>query len=835
MPNLTWPKTVANTRSLIAAGQPLAVIIEAIVAGMEAAYPELKCSVLMLDADGRRLWDSYNLRLPNFYNEVLKGVAIGPEVGSCGTAAFLRQRVIVEDIQSDPRWKNFKDVAARAGLSACWSEPILQSGGEVLGTVAMYQGHPGAPTINHLLSLQAAAHLVAISVEQVRARADLAESRAREASVREAAQRLANIAGVTSWTYNPETDELVWSSAWLSHLISPDALVTKGRDFRHFVHPDDLENALKCAEQTIKDGRSNRFNYRLRSLAGGWLWIRANIRGEFVRPGLYVLHGIAQDITELVQARDAAIQNERTSEMARRDAEAQAQRLRIALAAGDAAVLELDYKRKKVWMSQGFVKVVGRSMTYDEANQRVWSFLHPADINDVERTLTEMQSGDDGDTLEARFIQSDGTDRWLRVCFEKQLDANGEWVGSIFLLQDVDKRKRQEIALLKAQREAEAATEAKSSFLANMSHEIRTPMNGVLGVLHLLKRRATTTETQKLVDEALACGSMLQQLLDDVVDFSKIEAGRLELASEPVDPRQMLESIANLLRPQAEDKGLSLHVEIGDLPNWVACDAVRLRQSLFNLIGNAIKFTVWGSVTVRAQRCEASERLRFEIEDTGIGISQAAQDSLFERFRQADVSTTRRFGGSGLGLAITRKLAQMMGGDVGVRSAVGEGSTFWLEIRAPITEPPSAIEAMSVDALDGLRILVVDDNRTNRMILNKMLTGLGAHVHLAEDGERAVEAAQESPFDLIFMDIQMPGIDGIEATRRIRAASGPEASTPIVALTANVMLHQRREYLAAGMDGVVAKPISPSALLAEIARLAAQDPITSDTTLAAAS
>jgi CheY-like chemotaxis protein len=256
---------------------------------------------------------------------------------------------------------------------------------------------------------------------------------------------------------------------------------------------------------------------------------------------------------------------------------------------------------------------------------------------------------------------------------------------------------------------------------------------------------------------------------------------------------------------------------------WVNVDPVRLRQALFNLVGNAVKFTERGSVTVKCREPRPG-RLRFEVIDTGVGIPGDAQDRIFQRFDQGDASTTRRFGGSGLGLAITQKLAEMMGGEVGFVSEEGLGSTFWFELDAASAQPAAQDLDIMEPVFQGLRVLVVEDNPTNRMVATKLLESLGAEVMTAADGYLGVEAAAGGGFDLILMDVQMPGIDGLEAARRIRALGGAAAATPIVALTANVLAHQRRTYLDSGMDGVVGKPISPGVLLREIARLSAPAP-----------
>jgi CheY-like chemotaxis protein len=340
----------------------------------------------------------------------------------------------------------------------------------------------------------------------------------------------------------------------------------------------------------------------------------------------------------------------------------------------------------------------------------------------------------------------------------------------------------------------------------------------VMGVLHLLKSEKLTDEGRSMLEEALSCGQMLAELLNDVIDFSKIEAGHLELACEAIEPRAVLEGVVRLLRPQAEGKGLILQLDADPGLGWVRGDPVRLRQALFNLVGNAVKFTERGSVTVRCTSPRPGF-LRFEVIDTGVGIPAEVQERIFQRFDQGDASTTRKFGGSGLGLAITKKLAEMMSGAVGFSSEEGLGSNFWLEIEAPVAEAVAETCESLEPVLEGLRVLVVEDNATNRMIATKLLESLGAQVATAADGYLGVEAAASGDFHLILMDVQMPGIDGLEAARRIRALGGEASRTPIVALTANVLSHQRRAYLDAGMDGVVGKPISPAVLIGEIARL----------------
>ena len=513
---------------------------------------------------------------------------------------------------------------------------------------------------------------------------------------------------------------------------------------------------------------------------------------------------------------------------ARREAEVNARRLKLALTAADAGVYEIDHVQKTFWASPEFERMLGKDIRgYEDAQTLQFPRFHPDDLDHVRQSFRDIRDGNraPGAAFEARAIGPTGEERWIRVFHHLSTDRQGRWLKGVGLVQDFDQRKRQELDLIAAQRAAQAAGEAKAAFLANMSHEIRTPMNGVMGVLHLLKAETLSDEGRRMLEEALSCGQMLAELLNDVIDFSKIEAGRLEMAPEAVDPRALIEGVARLLRPQAEAKHLKLVVDVDPAVGWVVSDPVRLRQALFNLVGNAVKFTLKGQVTIRARLRPGpvTQMLRLEIADTGVGIPEAVQPRIFQRFDQGDASTTRKFGGSGLGLSITQKLAQMMGGGVGFASTEGVGSVFWLEVSAAPSEPAVAAEETTDDWLNGLRVLVVEDNPTNRMIATKLLERLGADVETAADGYLGVEAAARAAFDLILMDVQMPGIDGLEAARRIRAIGGAVAATPIVALTANVLAHQRAAYLEAGMDGVVGKPISPAALLSEIARLAERD------------
>lgn len=456
-----------------------------------------------------------------------------------------------------------------------------------------------------------------------------------------------------------------------------------------------------------------------------------------------------------------------------------------------------------------------------------WSITHPDTDREAMRRAFKRLLADPArsEVMTVRVRRKDGRWIWLQSSGRLILE-DGVPVATIDVSRDVTVQVETEAALQEAKAEAESATRAKAEFLANVSHEIRTPMNGVLGALQLLDREPISDEGRELMRQAGDCGRMLSQLLNDVLDFSKIEAGQLDLSPEPMKPGEALQAVVGLLDGQARAKGVALRSRIrgGDL--WIDADPVRLRQAMFNLIGNAVKFTSDGRVEARLEVRNAGEgvrRVRLEVEDTGVGMTPAAQERLFDRFHQAEGDTARRFGGAGLGLSITRALLRMMGGEIAFKSVAGVGSTFWFEFTAPAAAAPEAAADAEADVLEGVRILLVEDNPTNRLVARTLLTRLGAEVTVAEDGVAGVDAARRDAFDLILMDIQMPHMGGLEAAQAIRGLKGPEGKVPILALTANAMTHQRAEYLAAGMNGMVAKPISAPALISEIARILVED------------
>lgn len=374
---------------------------------------------------------------------------------------------------------------------------------------------------------------------------------------------------------------------------------------------------------------------------------------------------------------------------------------------------------------------------------------------------------------------------------------------------------------------ADAATRAKSDFLAMMSHEIRTPLSGVLGMLHLLLDTPLTPHQRHYAETIRESGEALLGILNDILDLSKMEAGKLELRPVDFDPHGVVASVTTLLEPRAREKHLALESQVApDIPRAVRGDAGRLRQVLLNLVGNAIKFTDAGTVKVDVRCADAQSTIRFAVSDTGIGIANDARQRLFQEFSQVDDSRGRRFGGTGLGLAISKKIVAAMGGEIGVDSIPDRGSTFWFTVacepaaEAATPEPRSAVvpPAPHIEApVRPLRVLVAEDNPVNQEVAVGLLRRGGHEVDVVANGHAAIDAVRGGTYDVVLMDLHMPGLDGLDATREIRRLPGARGQVPIIALSASPMREATERARAAGMNGHLIKPVDPEALAAALA------------------
>jgi two-component system sensor histidine kinase/response regulator len=638
--------------------------------------------------------------------------------------------------------------------------------------------------------------------------ADLTARRAIERSLRYSEEQLrlliGNIPGVTFRCAFDENLSMHFITESVEQLTgwSAQAFLDGQVHFASLIHPEDRDRVWSVVQEAILERRAYRLEYRITHRSGEVRWVSEGGRGFIDGPGnVLSIDGVILDNTPF-KARDAEFEGT-VNAIGRRY-----------------AVVDFDLQGRVLDVNQNFCELTGFTRDQLIGGSHAM-FCDPQWVGSPSyRTFWAQLVAGDVITGDFQRFGRDGNEVWAQVSYNPIFDANGRPFKIMVLASDLKPRRAMEMALRAAKEQAEQAAAARSTFLANMSHEIRTPMNAILGFTGALLDSPLNADQRRQLGIAHQASQSLLRLLNDILDSAKLEKGGVKLEIRDFEPRDVIGQVLESIGPAAERKGLRVEVAVdASVPAYLKGDSFRVQQVLVNLVDNAIKFTARGHVALRA--AYAQGQLTVDVQDTGIGIDASQLQKIFDPFAQADASTTRQFGGTGLGTSISRQLAELMGGVLQAHSTLGEGSTFTLRVPLPPGQPVDDNAGSIALQLPPLRILAADDVAHNLELLQIMFAPGGHDITLVQDGLEALETFSKSRFDVVLMDLQMRALDGLEATRRIRAleASRQQVRTPIIALSASVLERHRREARDAGMDGFASKPLDRPKLMAEVARV----------------
>ena len=654
---------------------------------------------------------------------------------------------------------------------------------------------------------------------------------------------VSTLADVGGWQYDKMTSKLTWSPMIYQIYEVADDFVPTPSEVTNFFAPEARDRVLAEFRRGVADGTGWDIELPVITAKGNRKWVRSRGKCEMKNGEAVKIYGAVQEISH----------RKRIEEAKKRQKDLLEQVGALAIIGG----WEIDLRTNEHRWSKTTYKIHELPDDYAPNAEKAVDLYAPEARDTIRATYEQALKDGKGWDIEIPLLTVKGNRKWVRSraqCemvdgkvvrlygltqdithyheVENQLKQNQEELSNQilemdFARQQVEKQAEELVALAEEQNslraKAELGEKSKAEFLAIMSHEIRTPMTGIIGMTDLLLQEDLTEDQQKKAQTIKNSSELLLTILNDILDQSKLDSGKFELSNIDICLPELIQETISLMKDKAESKGLSLdYSPAADLPAGINIDSIRLQQILINLMSNAIKFTDAGTISLAVERCstaEGDESLRFEVIDQGIGISESHLSRLFKKFEQADASTARKYGGSGLGLSICRQLVELMDGDIGVESTLGEGSCFWFTIplrEAEMEQLAGATNEISADETISRHILLAEDNTVNQTLISTMLERAGHTVEIVDNGQKALDAVLDGTFDLVLMDVRMPVMEGPEATRRIRA-SGPENSNvPIIALTADAMKENIPRFLEAGMNAVETKPVQLPKLLKTI-------------------
>jgi len=817
----------------IAKAEPLVNILDALVSAIESQIEGAICSILLCDREGKLHYGSAP-NLPIAYNRALEGLPIGEGVGCCGTAAFRKEPVIVSDIATDPLWQDFKELALACDLRACWSYPAIASDGLVLATIAVYHHNIHVPQPQELEVAALAANIVEIAIEREqstqaleqlnRELEDRVERRTKSLYQSEARlQEAQHIAHLGSWELDVLTQKITWSEENFNiFALDPNCPEPTYEEFFQYIAFRDRESLRLLAEYAIQQRQPFEIDVQIIRADGsdGYIFIKAeaiwDALGQVTR-----LYGITMDISDRFTMQQALRRSE--------------ERSRATLLALPDLVFRVDREGKYAdFMSSTQAdnlvdphQVIGKSI-YDDLPIDI-----PEDHADNKYEAIQKALNTQNVQIYEQQIRFAGKLRYEEV---RVAPCGNDEV--VFFVRDISDRKLAEAQLQQTNKELERATRLKDEFLANMSHELRTPLNAILGMTEGLQEGVfgkISDRQIKALQTVERSGNHLLELINDILDVAKIESGQIELELVPTSLPQLCTSSLAFIKQLAQQKNIQIHSKCqANLPE-VLIDERRIRQVLINLLNNAVKFTpAGGSITLKVSLCQstslfegdseegkmvAAQYIQIAVIDTGIGIASENIPKLFKPFIQIDSALNRQYAGTGLGLTLVKQMVELHGGRIELTSELGLGSCFSIELPYILDVNPSleispnnhSITTSELDlpnqsALKSPLILIAEDNEANIMTISSYLVAKGYRLVLAGNGQEAIAMAMSAQPDLILMDIQMPVMDGLEATKQIRQIPSL-VNIPIIALTALAMKGDRDRCIAAGANDYIAKPV----------------------------